>query len=181
MKKQWLFLIPIIFLSAGCIRPAERPSDTDHIDPAVREDSFVLSFESLPDALELSGKTLSEAGLSKDDLTDGIYLLIETVFLNEKQEIRGYMGSGKDERIGELTFTCKKPLEDAQSYFTELYGEPYHTEIEPYVKSNGGSVYHEYYWTGEGILILSKADQYGFFEVRYQDADRPEEAVSHEN
>ncbi|MBQ6489301.1 MAG: hypothetical protein IJI75_08725 [Solobacterium sp.] len=176
-----MFLIPAVFLPAGCIRPAERPSDPDHLNSAVRDDKPVLSFDSLPDALELSGQTLTEAGLTKDDLTDGIYLLIEAVFLNEKQVIRGYMGSGKDERIGELTFTCKKPFEEAQSYFTGLYEEPYRTELEPYVKSNGGTVCHEYYWTGEGILRLSKAEKYGFFEVRYQDAEKPEEVISHEN
>ena len=181
MMKRYLVLIPAVFLMAGCIRPEEKPSGTDQTDTAVQETAAVLSFDDLQDALELSGKTLTEAGLTKEDLMDGIYLPIDAVFLDQKVEIRGYMGSGKDERIGELTFTCKKPLEEAQSYFTERYGEPYHTELEPYVKSNGGSVYHEYYWTGEGILILSKADQYGFFEVRYQDADTPEELTGNGN
>ena len=181
MMIRYLTLIPAVFLMTGCVFLTDRPSNTGQTDTAVSEGIKALPFDSLPEALELSGKTLAEAGLSRDDLHDGIYLLIETVFLDEKQEIRGYMGSGKDERIGELTFSCKRPLEEAQSYFTELYGEPYKTELEPYVKSKGGSVYDEYYWTGEGILTLSKADQYEFFEVRYQDAEKPEEVISQEN
>lgn len=161
-----MLLIQAVFLLAGCNRPKNTP---------------VLSFDSFPEMLQLSGKTLSEGGLTKDDMTDGIYLLIETVFLDETTEVRGYSDHAGGERIGELTFTSKKRLSEAQAYFKELYGEPYETEIQPYAKSKGGSVYREYYWTGEGILILSKADHYGYIEVRYRNSDQPENDRSHEN
>ena len=132
-----------------------------------------ITFDALPDAFVIAGKTIAELGYTEEDLGGSLYLVLDCGFLGKRQIVNAYTESWNDYRISELSFTAKRPMAAAEEYFTELYGEPYETGEEPYAASNGGVVYWSDYWTGEGIIHLSAGEESDFYSFSYRPAEKP--------
>ena len=188
MKKYPRILFPILTLLllavslTGCA--AENGSGTGtggsgEEDPDTKieiesdEARTPITFDSLPDAFVIAGKTIAELGYTEEDLGGSLYLVLDCGFLGKRQIVNAYTESWNDYRISELSFTAKRPMAAAEEYFTELYGEPYETGEEPYAASNGGVVYWSDYWTGEGIIHLSAGEESDFYSFSYRPAEKP--------
>ena len=64
---------------------------------------------------------------------------------------------------------------DCLDLLKEKYGKAYLSGEEPYVAVNGGAVNWYRYYTGKGVVHISKGQNNNFYVLRYNDSEEPEE------
>ena len=64
---------------------------------------------------------------------------------------------------------------DCLNHLKERYGKAYLSGEEPYVAVNGGAVNWYRYYTGKGIVHISKGQNNNFYVLRYCDSEEPKE------
>lgn len=171
--KRILLMILCMLMMAGC-------SDND---PEINNGGQIMHIDnvnSVTDAFDLVGKSIEEMEIKKENLEDGMFIRLNVDFDGLKQDVNLTVASYKDYVITDIWFTSHKSWDEASEYFRSLYGEPYYVYEEPYVESNGGVTFHEYYWTGKGSLEMSQGEKYNFISVRYELSEKPAEIVERE-
>ncbi len=170
--KHWYLIPAALLMLAGCGRNPISFFEKDKQD--------VLYYDSLPEVLSLAGQSIYDLGLTEKDLESELFLHIETEFLSDRQEVTA--GTDRKDRyvITGIWFSSSRKLSEAEEYFSGLYGEPYLKTEDPYAEGVGGVVYHQYWWTGEGIIHLSKAQKHRFFSFQYEKAAEPEKVAKRE-
>ena len=88
--------------------------------------------------------------------------------------LKNFKSPEREEVIREIFFTDDIKYYDGMLKDLEKrFGKPYIQDEEPYVESNGGCVQHDYYWTGEGSIHVSRAQKHDFYVFRYHISEKP--------
>ena len=90
--------------------------------------------------------------------------------------LKNFKSPEREEVVREIFFTDDIKYYDVMMKDLEKrFGKPYIQDEEPYVESNGGCVQHDYYWTGEGSIHISKAQKHDFYVFRYHLSEKPKD------
>ncbi len=169
IKKRFFLILLVMILMARC-------SDNETGDPKVK----ILTFDSVQEVFALVGKTIDEIGIRKEELDNDMYVIIEFDFLGNRETARALVDNRNDHTLISIRFSCDKRYEDVLEYFSDLYGSPYMKGEDPYVASKGGAVCWQRYWTGEGVVEISKGEKDSFFVCEYRLSEKPAEVTGQE-
>ena len=170
MRKRFTVVLALLLCActANVPKPAEEP------EPAASERVTVpYAAKEITDTFAWIGHTAAELGIGPEN-DDGYGNIAFTADLfghtvnGTAYLMTDFSDPERKEHVYEIWLTDRiSEMQTTEAALSARYVDPYATYEEPYVESNGGVTYHQYYWTGEGVVTLSNGAKNDFYEFSY--------------
>lgn len=168
--RRWIALILLLLL---CACTADAPEIEPELPEATELPAVPFAVSDATETFSWIGKTVEELKIGDAHLSDSGDILFSGDLFGHEVRGTAYLLTDWDDparakRVNEIWLTdAIAEMPTVESALSVRYGEPYATDVEPYVESNGGETYRQYYWTGEGVIELSNGAKNDFYVFTY--------------
>ena len=170
MRKR--ITIMLALLLCACTANAQEPAKEP--EPAATERiTEPYAAKEVTDTFAWIGRTAAEVGIGQESI-DGYGNIVFTADLfghtvtGTAYLMTDFSDPDRVDRVHEIWLTDGiSEMQTTEAALSARFGDPYAAYEEPYVESNGGVTYHQYYWTGEGVVALSNGAKNDFYEFSY--------------
>ena len=138
----------------------------------------VYYVENLLDTFDWVGRNINEVGVD-DSYVNITTVKIEGNIFGVKAE--GFAQLKNDFTINILHFSSINIFVEGQNSkdivdkLEELYGKPYIEGTDPYVESQGGTIYWKKYYVDKGVVTFSITSKTNVISIKYQLSPLPQE------
>ena len=172
--RRWI-AIGILLLFCACAAQTAKPAasvqepEPEQVDPVV----VPFSVAEVTDTFAWIGKTPDALGIGGNSMDDYGHITFTGDLFGHTVTGTAYLETDFSdpeltEHVKEIFLTdAVSEMQTTEAALFARFGDPYATDEEPYVESNGGVVYYQYYWTGEGVVTLSNGAKNNYYTFRY--------------
>lgn len=178
--RNWIVLGLALLL---CACTADVQTQDAKPEPAATEEIAVpYAVREITDTFAWVGKTAAEIGIGQEsiDRYGNVYFSCDLFghdVSGTAYRMTDFADPERPERVYQIIVIDDiSEMQTTEAALSSRFGDPYYTYEEPYVESNGGTTFYQYYWTGEGTVCLSNGAKNSFYTFTYSVPDEiPEE------